>query len=146
MRGYVRFAVAISGLPVAVGIVFASAVVERGGAAAAHPQAGAATIVVGPRANGTTVRLRVGDSLVVRLPGNPTTGYRWVVAQRPPALRLVASRYAPSLPTRLGRGGTYTFRFEAGVTGSGRLRLAYRRPWETGKPALRSFTLTIRAR
>lgn len=114
-------------------------------AAEAQRQVGAATIVVGPDASGNTVRPHVGDTLVVRLPGNPTTGYRWVIARRPPTLRLVASRYAPSTPARLGRGGTYIFRFKVGA-GGGPLRLAYLRPWEKGKPPLRSFTLTIHAR
>lgn len=106
--------------------------------------AAAATVTVGPAANGTTVRLHVGDRLVVRLPGNPTTGYRWSALRVPAPLRLLSSVYVPSQPKRLGQGGTYVFRFAAG-RGSGTLKLVYRRPWETKKPPLRTFTLTVRS-
>lgn len=103
------------------------------------------TITVGPKADGTTVRPRPGDALLVRLPGNATTGYRWTVTHRPPALRLVSAKYVPLSPARLGSGGSYVFRFAAGP-GSGVLRLVYRRPWQAAKPPLRRFTLTIRTR
>jgi inhibitor of cysteine peptidase len=119
-----------------------------GSAAAAGPQgstATRATITVGPAANGTTVRPRARDTLVVRLPGNPTTGYRWSASRVPAVLRLLASSYVPSPPKRLGQGGTFVFRF-AVRRGSGTLGLAYRRPWEKNKPPLRAFSLTVRAR
>lgn len=102
------------------------------------------TITVGPRANGTTLRPHRGDTLVVRLPGNPTTGYRWSVVRMPPSLRGISAMYVPSSPGRLGAGGTYVFRF-AVRRGSGVLRLVYRRPWERSRPPLRTFTLTVRA-
>lgn len=107
--------------------------------------AAAATITVGPAANGTTIRLHAADTLVVRLPGNPTTGYRWSASRVPQALRLRTSTYVPALPKRLGQGGTFVFRF-AVRPGSGTLRLIYRRPWETNKAPLRTFSLTVQAR
>lgn len=137
---------AVLSLAASAGIVLLLLLAGGTNAAEARSQASAATVVVGASANGTTVRLRSGDSLVVRLAGNPTTGYRWVVVQRPPLLRLTASRYEPSLPTRPGRGGTYTFRFAARAGRSGLLRLAYRRQWEIGKAPLRSFSLVIHSR
>ena len=112
-------------------------------AASPAPSAGTATIVVGMAANGTTVRLHRGDVLAVRLAGNPTTGYRWSAVRVPPAVRLLASRYVPSKPQRLGSGGTYVFRFGAG-NGSGKVVLHYRRPWEPRTP-LRIFMLTVRS-
>ena len=103
----------------------------------------AATLVLGPAANGTTVSLHRGEALVVRLAGNPTTGYRWSSVRVPPSLRFASSQYVAAKPQRPGRGGTYVFRFRA-VRGSGKLTLAYARPWERTKP-LRSFVLTVRA-
>jgi inhibitor of cysteine peptidase len=113
--------------------------------AAAHSSVGLGAITVGPKANGTTLRPQVGDTLAVRLPGNPTTGYRWAVVRTPPALRLLSSAYVPAPPGRLGQGGTYVFRFQVRA-GSGVLSLDYRRPWKTGSPPLKTFRLTIRAR
>jgi inhibitor of cysteine peptidase len=115
------------------------------GLAAAHPGAGLRTITVGPKANGTVVRPQVGDTLVVRLPGNATTGYRWAVVGAPSVLRPLSSAYVVASPGRLGQGGTYVFRFRV-RSGSGLLRLDYRRPWEKGTPPLRTFRLTIRTR
>ena len=103
----------------------------------------AATLVLGPAANGTTVSLHRGDTLVVRLAGNPSTGYRWSTVRVPASLQLVAAQYVAPKPQRPGAGGTYVFRFRAG-TGAGRLALAYARPWEHTKP-LRSFVLTVRS-
>jgi predicted secreted protein len=105
----------------------------------------AIVVVVGAAANGTAVGLHRGDTLVVRLGGNPTTGYRWSPTHVPPPLRLVSSRYVAPTPQRLGQGGTYVFRFRT-VAGTGRLSLAYARPWERAKPPLRSFVLTVRVR
>jgi inhibitor of cysteine peptidase len=124
-----------------------AASLELGSPAGARPFAGAAavgTVTVGPAANGTTVRLHVSDRLVVRLPGNPTTGYRWSALRVPAPLHVLSSVYVPSQPKRLGQGGTYVFRFAAG-RGSGTLKLVYRRPWETKTPPLRTFTLTVRS-
>ena len=115
------------------------------GLAASHPAVGVDTITVGTKANGTAVRPQLGDTLVVRLPGNPTTGYRWAATRVPPMLPLLSSSYVAAAPGRLGQGGIYVFRFRARA-GSGVLRLDYRRPWETSKPPLRTFRLTIQTR
>ena len=101
----------------------------------------AAVIGIGPPQNNTTVRVRPGAALVVRLPGNATTGFRWSVAHAPAGLPLTSARYVPTKPVRLGSGGTFVFRFVA--HGGGRLLLVYRRPWErTTRPA-RRFSVTI---
>jgi predicted secreted protein len=105
----------------------------------------ASTVTVGAKANGTTVVLRAGQTLVVRLAGNPTTGYRWFAAHVPSALHLASAKYVAPPPGRLGQGGTYVFRFTV-RTGNGSLRLEYRRAFEKVKPAIRTFTLAIRAR
>ena len=104
----------------------------------------AAVVVVGAAANGTTIGLHRADTLVVRLAGNATTGYRWAPAQVPASLHLVSSRYAAPVQARLGQGGTYVFRFAARA-GSGTLVLRYARPWARAD-ALRSFRLTVRVR
>lgn len=92
--------------------------------------------------NGETIALAKGESLAIQLPGNPTTGYEWTVAQLDPAfLRLADSSYAPD-SSALGSGGTYTFRFETLQPGATSLALAYRRSWET-TPADQSFSLGV---
>lgn len=105
----------------------------------------AALLVIGPPANGTTVDVRAGGALVVRLPGNATTGYRWAVTRTPAALRLVHSTYVVPKTGLVGSGGTYIFRFTA-VRGVGALSLGYRRPWDKQTPPLRTFRVIVRVR
>ena len=71
----------------------------------------------------------------VSLPGNPTTGYRWVV-KRFDASRYdeVASRYVASSAKLIGSGGSYTFTFKLKKGSSNpkqtKLTFCYARSWE----------------
>ena len=76
--------------------------------------------------------LQPGQMLIVSLPSNPTTGYRW-------NLREVSAEQLKSLGPEvfsspksdvIGGDGLSTWRFEAAEAGSGRLYLTYQRPWE----------------
>jgi inhibitor of cysteine peptidase len=106
--------------------------------------AAARTVTVGAAANGKSLVLKKGDTLVVRLAANPTTGYDWAIARKPTALKLVKRTYLAASPMRIGQGGTDVFRFSV-RSGQGRLELVYRRSWEKGKAPLRTFLLKIRA-
>ena len=98
---------------------------------------------VGPSQNGQSVALDAGRSLVVELPGNPTTGYEWVVAQADAHLLEAAeTEYQPDSDA-LGAGGRYTFRFRALASGSTPVVLAYRRSWEPDPIETFSLTVTI---
>jgi predicted secreted protein len=101
------------------------------------------TITVGSAANGSTRAMHRGDSLVVRLRSNPSTGYAWrVCSGARPVLVLVARRYVPPSSGLLGAPGTAVFRFRAAKAGTTVLRLAYARPWETRAPE-RAFALRV---
>lgn len=76
--------------------------------------------------------LKRGQTLIVSLPSNPATGYRW-------ALRDVSAEQLKSLGPEvysspksdlIGGDGLSTWRFEAVEAGGGRLYLTYQRPWE----------------
>jgi predicted secreted protein len=69
------------------------------------------TVTVGSPANGKTVELKKGDTLVVRLAANPTTGYDWAVVSKPRALKLVKSTFLAPHSQAIGQGGTDVFRF-----------------------------------
>jgi inhibitor of cysteine peptidase len=130
-------------------------------AAARDPQAGAlpppsaAIAPVGPRVqtleinkshNGQLARLRVGNVLIIRLPGDPATGYQWQAATtNSPALRLtVRPQYSPpaSTATQAASPGTYTFTFQAVQPGSGSIRLYYVRPRDPSRPR-DSFAVSV---
>jgi inhibitor of cysteine peptidase len=105
--------------------------------------AAARVVSVGASANGKSFELKRGDTLVVRLDANPTTGYDWAIVGKPKCLRLVGRSFVAPPPGLVGAGGTDVFRFSV-KKGRGKLQLVYRRSWEKGIPPLRSFALTIR--
>ena len=83
--------------------------------------------------SGTTRSVRVGERATVRLPENPTTGYRWQAEFDEAALRIVEDRYdGPESPR--GAGGHRVLTVEPLRAGTTRLRLANRRSWGDGDP------------
>ncbi len=88
------------------------------------------------------VRVSQGAEVEVVLPGNPTTGYEWTVADTDATrLPLVDSSYKPSAE-RIGAGGHYRFQFKAVASGEVHLELIYKRAWEA--EAAESFRVTVR--
>ena len=90
-------------------------------------------IRIDPRNLAGPVRLHIGDTIVVELPENPTTGFRW---QGSPDSQLVpsADQFVPSRDAAPGGGGIRTLRFGVVAAGDGRLKLQLRREWETAMP------------
>ena len=96
--------------------------------------------------DGREVVLNAGDELDLSLPENPTTGFRWdFAAKAEPVCSIVKSEFKPSEGPP-GSGGTHRWLLKAERSGSGKIELEYRRPWEKDKPAARTFHLTIRVR
>lgn len=91
--------------------------------------------------NGAAVTLAKGETLTVKLAGNPTTGYQWTVAQNDANfLQPQDPIYEPD-SSAIGSGGTYFFRFTALNPGSASLRMTYRRSWEPAP--IETFTLAV---
>ncbi|MGC9530499.1 MAG: protease inhibitor I42 family protein [Candidatus Bipolaricaulaceae bacterium] len=91
---------------------------------------------------GARLWLQVGESLMVALPGNPTTGYEWEVEGEPAFLALVPGVEYRADSGLLGAGGVFYFRYRAEEAGEGQLTFAYRRPWEAAPPE-RTFAVTV---
>jgi len=78
-------------------------------------------------------QLHVGQQLIVSLPSNPTTGYRWSIQDSAGG---VLRSLGPEVYTSsdngqlLGSGGQSTWRFQVFAPGSARLRLTSQQPWE----------------
>ncbi len=96
--------------------------------------------------NGRIISLNTGDTLVVVLNSNPSTGYSWEV--RLPAMGVLEqigeARYSSggNMP---GSGGTVTMRFRAVRWGWADLLLVYRRPFENTGP-VETFAVTVSVR
>jgi inhibitor of cysteine peptidase len=101
--------------------------------------------------DGRTIDLRVGVQFALRLEAIPGAGFAWKVVDRGPGLVRVLDEEPPFevCPKRqtggpLGAPSCQTFRFEATKTGTGRLRLEYKRPWEEAAPPEKTFTVKLR--
>lgn len=91
-------------------------------------------------------QLTQGQMLILRLPSNPSTGYRWELLNAPEALRSLGPEVysSPDKVDMVGAAGHSTWRFTAIEAGEGHLRLIYQRPWEQ-EPA-EEFDCQVRVR
>lgn len=85
-----------------------------------------------------TRELIPGQSLVVSLPANASTGYQWTMEEWDETiLSLVSDNYLPqsSDPLLAGQGGTRLWKFKAERAGAVEVVFSYSRPWESIPPA-----------
>jgi len=101
--------------------------------------------------SGSQVELKKGQTLVIILESNPTTGYQWEVIEcNDSILQQKGKAEFKSSDTSnhpsSGKGGTETFHFNAQSAGNGTLKLVYHRSWEKEVEPLRTFTLQVKVR
>jgi predicted secreted protein len=102
------------------------------------------TVVVTEVQNGERVRIGPGDTLVVQLKSNPSTGYNWVVADSDQSLmKLTGDSGKPGDNNLPGEPGTQSMRFQAVGSGIATIRLNYLRPFEKDKEPAQKFELTV---
>jgi len=78
--------------------------------------------------SGGNFELQPGRTLKITLEENPTTGYRWQIAESDDMiLKLLNRKYerADAEPGKLGVGGMVTFEFEAAGKGIAELKMVY---------------------
>lgn len=96
---------------------------------------------------GRTIEIQKGETLVVRLGGNPTTGYTWAVKDLDhivlEQVGEVAFESVDTPPGLTGAGGTLVLTFEANHSGTVVLTLIYHRPWEVDVVPIDTFTVTV---
>lgn len=93
---------------------------------------------------GKTVEIHTGDTLVVRLDENPTTGYAWALeAHEEVVVTLHSTVYVPSSPSAVGGGGQRIFTFKGEQEGRVTLRFALRRTWAGEGAVLDDFAVTL---
>jgi len=106
---------------------------------------GGGTVISGEDMNGKNVSVIKGNELTVKLEGNPTTGYSWILVEGldTSILKSMGDPEYKSESNMAGAGGTYTFKFKAVDSGTTPLKLVYLRTWETGVAPLKIFELTV---
>jgi inhibitor of cysteine peptidase len=104
-------------------------------------------VTITDKADKTRVKLAKGNFLIVKLPGNPTTGFQWVVAKNNKdelapqgKSEYVANRQASPV---VGGSGTFVFKFKAEKAGTSPLELEYKRPFEKDKAAAKTFHVDV---
>ena len=80
--------------------------------------------------DGRVVSVRVGADVTIRLPENPTTGYRWAIAYLSDQLAVVESRFDPPAVATPGAGGVRVIHLRAQAAGEARVALLYSRLWQ----------------
>ncbi len=90
--------------------------------------------------SGTEREVHVGEQIEVKLPENPTTGYRWQADVDSAALKQTNDSYEGAVQPR-GAGGTRLVRFEALRPGDVTLKLVKKRSWE--QKATDTFTVQL---
>lgn len=98
---------------------------------------GACSIVqtLAPDDDGSQIELSRGEEVELVLPGNPSTGYTWVVvADASPVLEVIGEPEFRPESDLVGAPGEYHFRFAAREQGKVQLLLTYQRPFEEAEP------------
>ena len=101
-------------------------------------------VSIGAADAGKTVNLHTGDTLVVTLDGNITTGYNWIMLPQDSAiLEQVGEPQVTPDSDALGAGGKIVLNFKAVKTGQSNLNLAYMRSFETDATPENTFEVLI---
>ena len=94
-----------------------------------------------------TVDVTLGDTLLLALPENPTTGHLWAL-DRPEATpaAVLSSEFARPHADRMGAPGVRSLRVKPTQAGTLQLRLKRWRPWEGDPSVVERFELTVQVR
>ena len=93
--------------------------------------------------NGATIDVRIGDSVSITLPENPTTGYTWTVDDGGAALLKASPPVRERSSDAVGAGGQVSFAFLAQAAGRTTISLTHRRPWEGQAAAIARYSVTV---
>lgn len=94
-------------------------------AVAQHQQAQAL-----PKDDVRPVSVAVGETFLISLSANPSTGYGWEIDFDPVGLRLIDRQHVPGASGMVGSTGMDEFRLRGLAKGEYELRFSYQRAWE----------------
>jgi len=95
--------------------------------------------------NGRRLETAVGQTVVVQLDSDPSTGYTWVIESIDEAA-LVPVVIGAYKTKENGEGGYQEFRFEAKIGHDVNLRIAYRPVDDATAPAQKTFAMEVAIR
>jgi len=93
--------------------------------------------------NQALVKARQGDEIVLRLPENPTTGFRWHLEETGENLKLIGDSFELAQSPQIGQGGFRIFRFRVRAATPGRIKLKHWQEWEGDVSVTERFSVQI---
>jgi predicted secreted protein len=94
--------------------------------------------------NSSTVEVRPGALIRVRLESIPGTGYAWEPVDGLAGVLIHEGKDSEQGESKPGASASTEFLVRAGNSGESPLRFVYRRPWETDKSPLKEFKVLVR--
>ena len=88
-----------------------------------------------------------GSRLIVKLPANPTTGFRWKAAEyNHKIFNLTEAKYHALPSNKIGAGGemVFVFRYTPSAAKATEIKFEYSRPWSTKDASLRTFKIDLK--
>lgn len=118
------------------------------GISKASPDGEVGQVDINASYNGQEVEIDAGKLLVITLESNPTTGFRWELAEPidENLLALIESQYEPGADAEIGlvgADGTEVWTFETLTAGETTITMEYSRPWDGGEKAVKTFEVTV---
>ena len=110
------------------------------------PQSAPHTVTITDTDNGKDVDLTTGQTLIVKLKGNPSTGYAWSVSGDPAPLQLRKSSHERNKSGMAGAPQMSVLQFSAASAGLANLELIYHRPWEYSAKPAKTFRIRVNVR
>lgn len=105
-----------------------------------------AVIILSELDNHRLVETAVGDQIVVRLPENPTTGFRWQLEWAEGAVQSEDDSFELGPSPQIGSGGVREFRFRVRGAQPGRIELKQWQAWEGEASVTQRYAVEILAR
>ena len=102
-----------------------------------------AEVAVTHEQKGRVILVKVGDSIVLQLPENPTTGYSWAIDAIDSKLLEAGAPAYHGEGASLGSGGAKTWTLKARAPGRTRVELKRWRHWEGDKSVVERFAVTL---
>lgn len=95
-----------------------------------------------------SITAKVGETFIIELESNPTTGYQWsITGPLSPALQKVSSQYVPSKTTSsnvVGSGGVEKWTFKAVGTGDAVIQMEYLQAGSNQSGGNANFDVTVK--
>jgi inhibitor of cysteine peptidase len=88
------------------------------------------------------VHAKKGESIIISLESNPSTGYEWTTEFDPKFLSLVKKEYVRS-SNLVGAGGIEKFELKALFAGTTTLKMMYKKSWEQYSLREQTFDVQI---